>query len=107
MATIDLLPAHRAMVEEILRSHVPGCEVRVFGSRVTGRARPLSDLDLVIMTSRPIDVRAWTELRDAFSGSRLPFVVDLLDWSGLSEAFRRRVEETAVTFIEAGSTLPG
>jgi len=103
MTAIDLLPDHRAIVEEILRRHVPGCEVRVFGSRVTGRARPLSDLDLVIMTRRPIEVGAWTELRDAFSESDLPYVVDVLDWSGLSEAFRKRVEETAVTLVEPGS----
>ena len=107
MTAIDLLPDHRAIVEQILGRHVPGCEVRIFGSRVTGRARPFSDLDLVIMTGQPIEVRAWTELRDAFSESRLPFVVDVLDWSGLSEAFRKRVEETAVTLIDAEGALPG
>ena len=103
MTAIDLTPPHRAMVEEILRKHVPGCEVRIFGSRATGKARPLSDLDLVIMTEQSIDVGPWTELRDAFSESDLPFVVDVLDWSGLSETIRRRVEETAVTLVEPGS----
>ena len=49
--------------------------------------------------------RYWTELRDAFSESDLPFLVDVLDWSGLSEAFRLRVGETAVTLIAPVSVL--
>lgn len=38
------------IVDAILTEHVPDAAVWAFGSRVTGRARPYSDLDLVIET---------------------------------------------------------
>lgn len=106
MPGIELTADQRAIVEEILRAHAPGLAVRVFGSRATGLARPLYDLDLVIMTERPLPLERVADLRDAFSESDLPFRVDLLDWAGVSVAFRRRIDETAVVLIDAAGTPP-
>lgn len=44
---IDLLPRHLELVKKILEAHLPRVEVKVFGSRATGKAQPYSDLDLV------------------------------------------------------------
>ena len=104
MSGIDLTADQRAIVEEILRAHAPGLAVRVFGSRATGRARPLSDLDLVVMTEEPLSLERVADMRDAFSESDLPFRVDLLDWAGVSAAFRRRIDETAVVLIDPADT---
>ena len=48
--SVDLSPAHRAIVERILEGARAGVyEVRAFGSRVTWTARDSSDLDLAIV----------------------------------------------------------
>ena len=46
---IDLSPQHLQTVRAILGQHVPNCEVRAFGSRVSGAAKSYSDLDLAVV----------------------------------------------------------
>jgi hypothetical protein len=36
-------------------------------------------------------------LRDAFDDSDLPFQVDLVEWAGTSEGFRKVIETTALS----------
>lgn len=76
------------IILQLLCRHVPGREVRAFGSRVGGAPKTFSDLDLVIMgeASLPIAVRA--DLREAFIESALPFRVDLVDWATTDSRFR-------------------
>lgn len=85
---LDLAPNHLAEVRRILGRHIPGREVRAFGSRVTGAAKPFSDLDLVVMGDTPLDFRQLSALKDAFAESNLPFRVDLVDWATTGETFR-------------------
>ena len=95
MAAIDLHPHDLEKVVGILARHIPDREVCVIGSRLTGHAKPFSDLDLVIMGHEPLSLRARGELRDAFDDSSLPFTVDLVEWATASEAFRRVIAEQA------------
>jgi len=89
---IDLAPEHLRKVVEILRQQVTDCEVRAFGSRVTGKATRYSDLDLVLVADRPIDWRQLEALKDAFAESDLPIRVDILDWQRISPEFRKVIE---------------
>ena len=88
---IDLAPAQAEEVRGILAQYVPDCEVVVFGSRANGKARKYSDLDLAIIGNHPLSLRRLAELRDALSESRLPIVVDVLDWHMLTAEFRKLV----------------
>jgi type I restriction enzyme S subunit len=97
---MDLKPEHRKIVFDILARHIPGREVQVFGSRATGTAKPFSDLDLVIMGGEPLPVTTMRILRDAFDDSDLPFQVDLVEWAGTSEEFRKVIERTAISLDE-------
>lgn len=85
---IDIEPRHWAIVSDILCRHLPDTEVRAFGSRVTGRTKPYSDLDLLIMPRTPISLRHLGLLQEAFSESELPWKVDLVDGSTISDTFR-------------------
>lgn len=85
---IDLTPDQLAKVRRILAEVVPECEVRAFGSRITGKATRFSDLDLVLVTDQPIDWHRLEALKDAFAQSDLPFMVDVVDSSALSDSFR-------------------
>lgn len=90
---IDITPEERAIVLRILNEIVPDREVRVFGSRVTGKAKPFSDLDLAIMGDEPLslETRAWLE--EAFSESELPWKVDVLDWAVTDNHFKEIICE--------------
>ncbi len=88
---IDLPPTALETVRAILRAHLGGHEVRAFGSRVTGRARRHSDLDLAVMGSEGVSWQTLARLREAFEESDLPIVVDVIDWARCSDEFRRAV----------------
>lgn len=85
---IDLAPRHYETVKMILNRLVPEYEIRAFGSRVAGSARPHSDLDLVVIGERPLPFERMCRLREAFEESDLPFRVEVLDWHSLTEVFR-------------------
>ncbi|MCY3820705.1 MAG: restriction endonuclease subunit S [Gammaproteobacteria bacterium] len=92
MTPIDIRPADLEAVRLILRELVPAVEVRAFGSRVAWNARETSDLDLALMTERPLTLACMAALRAAFTDADLPFRVDIVDWASTPEAFRRVVE---------------
>lgn len=85
---IELAPEHLEKIRAILRTHVPGIEVRAFGSRVEGKARQYSDLDLVLMGERAVPGDVIEALKDAFSTSDLPMMVDVLDWHAVGTSFK-------------------
>lgn len=89
---LDLAPEHLTEVRRILAAHLPNYEVRAFGSRVQGTARPFSDLDLAVIGEAPLDPRRLTAVKDAFVESNLPFRVDVVDWARASEAFKAIIE---------------
>ena len=106
MSQIALNPNELTLIREILRTYVPECEVRAFGSRVRGVVHESSDLDLVVMTAAPLDILRLADLREAFSESDLPFRVDVLDWAETSEGFRRIIEQVNEVIREADEAVP-
>jgi len=93
---IDLSPDQLAIVRGILQRHVPQYEVWVFGSRAKPKAKPYSDLDLAIITTRPLSPDVRSALAEDFSESDLPWKVDIVDWATTSEAFRHIIEQSKV-----------
>ncbi|HYD50961.1 MAG TPA: nucleotidyltransferase domain-containing protein [Terriglobales bacterium] len=88
----DLTTEELAVVRDILRRHLGQARVWVFGSRARGDARPTSDLDLAIISERPLPFAKLGELEEDFAESDLPFRVDIVDWASTSTAFRSRIE---------------
>ena len=76
---IDLEEKYLVEIKRILAENMPDCEVRAFGSRVEGKAKKFSDLDLALVGSEKIDWRKIESLKDAFSSSDIPIIVDLID----------------------------
>lgn len=103
--SIDLSPADLELVKSILKSHVPEFEVRAFGSRVTWLAKEYSDLDLAIMTDKPLPISRTADLREAFTESNLPIKVDLVDWAAIGESFRKIIEKGYVV-VQTKSEKP-
>lgn len=85
---IDLAPEQLEIVRRLLAVQVPDCEVRAFGSRVTGNARPYSDLDIVLLGPARLSIGRLAALREAFAESELAIRVDVIDWNAISKNFR-------------------
>lgn len=100
-ATLDIGPAERGIVIEILRRHVPNAEVLVFGSRATGKAKKFSDLDLCINAAKPLGLDLSSALAEDFAQSDLPWKVDVVDWATTSEGFRKIIEQDCVPLYKA------
>ena len=98
--TISLSDRQAQIVSEILSARQGRIgEVKVYGSRATGRARPGSDLDLVIFS--PITDHDMTDLWVAFEESDLPIRVDLVAWDQIaSPRLRDEIHRHAVPFFE-------
>ncbi len=98
---INLSESHLATIRRIMREYAPDCEVRAFGSRVTGGARAYSDLDLAIIGDAPLGIVRLGLLREAFEESDLPIRVDVIDWHDTSESFRKIIESNCVRLAES------
>lgn len=88
---MDVSAEHLALIRRCLAEHVAGLEVRAFGSRVVGNAKPWSDLDLAVVAPTPLDLRTLADLREAFRESDLPFRVDVVELHNLPDALQRMV----------------
>jgi predicted nucleotidyltransferase len=100
---IKATPAQLRTIKGILSRHLPEAEVRAFGSRVSGKPKDYSDLDLAVLSPQKIEAARLEETREAFAESDLPFRVDVLDWSAISEEFRKVIEAGYEILQKTGS----
>ena len=98
---LHLKPRHRAVIEGLLKKHLPGVEVWAYGSRVNGRSHDGSDLDLVLRARKlkEIPIGPLDELWDALRESTIPFLVEARDWARLPESFHREIERDYVMLV--------
>ena len=66
--------------------------VYLFGSRVKGTHRPDSDLDILIDDKITIDPSIVSKLEEAFEESGLPFKVDIVIRSRISDEFYNKIK---------------
>lgn len=101
MASLDLRPEWLEIILQIIAAHLPETEVVAYGSRVTGTAHEGSDLDLVARNPfNPLfPVSNLGEVRDAFSESNLPILVDIQDWARILDSFKEEVERTGIVIL--------
>lgn len=86
----------RIVVLDIVALLPPNTSVWAFGSRVSGKNRPFSDLDLVLKGEEPVPLLLLDDLQHRFSESELPFRVDVSDWHRVDDAFRKKIMEKYV-----------
>ena len=104
---IQLTPGQREIVLEILARVLPGREVWAFGSRVEGRPKRFSDLDLAVPGNTRLTLDETSSLNSEFDESDLPFRVDIVDLAGVDERFRSGIEARHAVFVsgpEIGAT---
>jgi uncharacterized protein len=71
-------------------------DIRAYGSRVKGKQKEFSDLDLCVMRDMP-----WEELdqfRAKLENSNVGIFVTIAQWNKLSDDFKSRIEKDLVPF---------
>ena len=97
---VDIRPDHLAIVQGILREHMPGgVKVWVFGSRASWTTKDSSDLDLALECESKLSHKVLGALKDAFEDSTLPYTVDVVDLNRIGDSFREIVESQKVPLV--------
>ena len=96
---IDLDDEDYHELVDILHTHLKGCKVYAFGSRVRGNNQQFSDVDLYIEGDDQIQIETLLDLREALSESNLPVFIDLVDNHAISEEFALVLEKSEKILI--------
>jgi uncharacterized protein len=89
---LDLSPEHLAILRRIFQAHTPGAKLYIFGSRAQGRAKPYSDVDLILEMVTPLPLLDRACLQMALEESDLPMRVDWLMTQDAPEFVRSQLK---------------
>jgi predicted nucleotidyltransferase len=94
LQSLHLPDTYLHMVQAVLRQHAPDAAAWAYGSRVNGDHHEASDIDLVLRHpgAQPCPPGQLDTLREAFSDSNLPILVQVVDWARIPAAFRAEIE---------------
>lgn len=90
---IDAKDEEIEFISKTIKKHISDCEIRVFGSRIKGKARRYSDIDIAIITNGKIEWSILGKIGDEFAESEIPYRIDIIDWNAIDESFRKIIEE--------------
>jgi predicted nucleotidyltransferase len=88
---LDIDENVRALLVSCITRYLPDVKVLVFGSRINGKSKPYSDIDLTAFT-KPEHKTQVSLLREALEESNLPFRVDFLEWDKLPSSFQKNIK---------------
>ena len=87
MVTIE--KKHLEILKSILKKY--SYTFYAYGSRVTGKNRKYSDLDLCYREEIPTKIIS--DIREELEESNIPFRVDLVYWNDMPEGFQKLIEK--------------
>jgi type I restriction enzyme S subunit len=99
MSSIQLEPAYLRELHDILYRNIDTSRWKpiVFGSRVTGKARQTSDIDIGIIGNERLPIAIRQQLGEALDNSDIPYVVEVVDFKDTTAKFQEvALQETAV-----------
>lgn len=99
MTSLHIEQTHLEIITAILKKNLGARQVIAFGSRVTGKHKSHSDLDLCIMGDKALTISQMAELKEDFSESNLPFRVDIVDWASLSSDFQKIIQKCFIEIV--------
>lgn len=72
-------------------------KVFVFGSRAGDRAQKFSDIDIGVESPRKIPWHQLITIEGAFEESDLPYTVDVVDFSAVSNKFKKLAKKKTIS----------
>lgn len=92
METLDLEERHKDFIINSITAIIPDVEIFIYGSRVKGKARKYSDVDIALKCDEEIPFDTMLKLKAFFSDSIFPYMVDIIDLNSISENFKTRIQ---------------
>lgn len=75
--------------------------VFLFGSRAKGSGEGHADIDIGFLSKKEIDPRLLRKISDDLEESRVPFHVDLIDFSKVQDKFKKAAMKEVIWWQEA------
>ena len=94
---IDLDKKQLALLDKIIKRHVPDKTVWAYGSRVTWKASEISDLDLVVFDCNSTEI---SDFKEALEESNLLISVDVMNWENIPDNFKKNINKKYVVLQE-------
>ena len=92
LSGLDIEEKDLFYIKSILNKFLPNVKCWAYGSRVTGKSKQYSDLDLVLFIDKNQENKI-IELKEIFDESNLPFRVDILNWNSIPDSFKDSIKE--------------
>ena len=83
----------KELIIEKIKTFFPHAKILVFGSRLSGKFRKFSDLDISLDDGNPLDLTNLSLLEEALTQSDLLYKVDIVDWNRITKDFQEIVLE--------------
>lgn len=97
---LGLTPGHKAIIDRIFSQYPHVEEAVVFGSRAKGNYKPGSDIDLAIKGPN-LTIEDLCSLAGAFEESLLPFFVDLISYSSITNPdLKAHIDRVGITIYK-------
>ena len=88
---------HLNFIKETLKKYIPNPEAKfyIFGSRVRGKYREYSDVDIAIDCPN-LEIGIKTKLKTEFENSTFPYEVDIVDLNSIKDNFKNLIQDDLV-----------
>lgn len=96
----DRLERYKLILLEIVRKHIPVCDVYLFGSRARGTAREGADLDVALDAGAPIKFGTLANIASDVEESNIPLFVDIVDMHNISIEMRKEIEKEGLLWTK-------
>ena len=74
----------------------PGVDLYLFGSRARGEAGRYSDIDVGLLSAKPLAPNLVSDLKAIAAKSHIPYEVDVVDLASVNEAFKTSAMKGAI-----------
>lgn len=91
MSNLELADKYVDFIKKTIFSVLPDVEIYIYGSRVQGKAREYSDVDIALKGN--IAFNDLLKIKALFEDSTFPYKVDVVDLNTLPEKFLNIIEK--------------
>ncbi len=91
-----MTPDQIATILKIIHLRLPKVTVYAYGSRVNGKPRKYSDLDIALDDGRKIGLSVILQLKESLSETNIPFSIDIIDYHSIGPTFKRIVDNEKI-----------
>jgi predicted nucleotidyltransferase len=95
---MGIKPEYKEQLLAIVRKHITGCTVYLFGSRARDTNAPFSDIDIAIDVGHKADAFALSNIREDIENSNIPFFVDVLDFHTLDQEMKQTILKEGIAW---------